>query len=198
MQILVRVAAVLALALPLGAASAPNAPSANPPKPGAPTAAAADLDALFARLKTTKNPVEADYAQTMILAIWAKSPSDTANLLYSRGLAAFAGGDKQLAFDLFTAVTSLQPDFAEAWHELGTVNLELNAHDEAMVDFEHTLELEPRHFGAMMKLAMIFESYGNKRAALAALRRAYAVNPHIDGLEARINAMAREVEGQGI
>jgi len=193
MRIFVRLVALCLLALPLAAAAPEPAPA-----PANRTAASTELDVLFNRLKSTKNPVEAEFVQTMILKILSTSPSPTATLLYNRGVQALVAEDHQLAFDLFTAVTTLAPDFAEGWHELGAVNFALNAHDEALVDLEHALDLEPRHYAAMMGLASIFEMYGNKRGALQALRRAYAVNPHIDGLEGRINALAREVEGQGI
>jgi tetratricopeptide (TPR) repeat protein len=189
MQILGRVVALALLALPLMAASPPRIAPDDP---------AANLNALFSRLRAAKDPAEAQVVEGMIISIWATSPSDTANLIYQRGVVALGAGDKELALDLFTACTSLQPDFGEAWHQLGVANFALNANDEAMIDLEHALAIEPRNYGALMQLAAIFSIYGNQHASLQALRRAYALNPHIDGLGARIEAMAREVEGQGI
>jgi len=194
MWILGRLGCVVVMLLALGAA----APPAPPIGSSAGAEQDAELDTLFARLKAAKAPAEAEYLQNMIELIWSHAPSDTVTLLQQRGLAALASGDKQLAFDLFTAVTTLAPDFAEGWHQLGAINFALDAHDEALIDLEHALRLEPRQFDALMGLASIFELYGNKRAELEALRRAYAVNPHIEGLEGRITALTREVEGQGI
>ncbi len=189
MQILGRVVALALLALPLMAAGA---------RPFSPAEQSATLNLLFGRLKAAQDPAEIQAAEKAIIGILATSPSATANLLYSRGAAALAGGDKETALDLFTACTSLEPEFGEAWHQLGVVNFALNANDEAMVDLEHALAIEPRNYGALMQLAAIFSIYGNNRASLQALRRAYAVNPHIDGLRAKIEAMSREAEGQGI
>ncbi|HXZ68448.1 MAG TPA: hypothetical protein VEH07_07675 [Alphaproteobacteria bacterium] len=186
-----RVVALALLALPLMAASA----GGRPPQSDDPSA---NLSALFGRLKSTQDPAEVRATENAIFAIWATSPSDTANLLYQRGLIALAAGDKDLALDLFNACTSLEPDFGEAWHQLGVVNFALNANDEAMIDLEHALAIEPRNYGALVQLAAIFSIYGNQHASLQALRRAYAINPHIDGLGQKIEAMARQVEGQGI
>lgn len=188
---------LLCLALFAFAAPAAAAPAAALPD-SIPHATPADLDQLFARLKATNNPAEVDMIEGMITEAWSTSSSPTATLLYHRGLEAMADNDDELAFNLFSAVTELQPDFAEAWHELGAVNFDMDAHDAALVDLEKCLRLQPRHYGALMGLARIFELYGNKKAALEALRRAYAINPHIDGLKHRIDVLAREVEGQGI
>jgi tetratricopeptide (TPR) repeat protein len=186
------------LCLALLAFAAPAAAAQGPDLPRIPQATPSDLDHLFARLKATNDPTEVDMIEGMITEAWSISPSPTATLLYHRGLEAMADNDDELAFNLFSAVTELRPDFAEAWHELGAVNFDMDAHDAALVDLERCLRLQPRHYGALMGLASIFELYGNKKAALEALRRAYAINPHIDGLKRRIDALSREVEGQGI
>lgn len=189
MQILGRVVALALLALPLMAAGA---------RPIAPADEAATLNLLFGHLKAAQDPAEIQAVEKGIITVLATSPSSTANLLYARGASALTGGDKELALDLFTACTSLEPEFGEAWHQLGVVNFALNANDEAMVDLEHALAIEPRNYGALMELAAIFSIYGNNHASLQALRRAYAINPHIDGLGAKIEAMSHTTDGQGI
>jgi tetratricopeptide (TPR) repeat protein len=173
---------------PLLAVGAPIAPSSAPKS---------ELDELFDRLKHPRDQSDADEIESRIVEIWGESPSDTANLLYSRGLEAI-DDDKELALELFSCVTELQPDFAEAWQELGAVNYALDAHDAAIFDLERALQLEPRHYGALLGLASIFEIYNSKKAALEALRKAYAINPSIPNLENRIRGLARDVEGQRI
>ena len=187
MQILARLVALALLALPLVAAG---------PSSTSPAEQSATLNLLFSRLKTAQEASEIEAAEKAIIGILATSPSPTANILYSRGADALASGDKDLALDLFTACTSLEPEFGEAWHQLGVVNFALNANDEAMIDLEHALRIEPRNYGALMQLAAIFSIYGNNHASLQTLRRAYAINPHIDGLAAKIDALSREIEGQ--
>jgi tetratricopeptide (TPR) repeat protein len=164
---------------------------------GAPISDANELDALFARLKLTHDPAEAGVIESRIAEIWGQSPSDTANLLYERGLEAM-DDDQELALELFGAVTELEPEFAEAWQELGAVNFALEAHDAAILSLERALALEPRHYGALLGMATIFEMYGNKKVALEALRRASRINPHIPDIERRVRALSFGVEGQRI
>ena len=156
-----------------------------------------EISGLFQRLVRTADPGEAATIQTEIQELWSQSPSDTANLLYARGLEARANNGA-LALELLTAVTELQPDFADAWNALGRVNFALGAPETAVLDLERALTLEPRHFDAMLALAAIFEFKGNRRAMLDELRRAYRVNPHIPGIAAKIRALALEVEGRRI
>lgn len=181
--------ALILLAMPGSAAAAADA--------GADQAGPAELDRLFARLGQTRDAAEAAEIEGRIADIWGRSPSDTANLLYERGLEAM-DDDQQLALELFTAVTEIQPDFAEAWQELGAVNFTLEAHDAAILNLEQAIALEPRHYGALVGLATIFEMYGNRKAALEALRRAYRINPHIPDIERRMRVLSRDVEGQRI
>lgn len=176
------------IVLPLPAMAAGLAP-ADP--------SASELDSLFARLKQTQDAAEAAEIEGRIAEVWGHSPSDTANLLYERGLEAM-NDDQELALELFSAVTEIQPDFAEAWQELGAVNFQLEAHDAAILSLEQAIALEPRHYGALVGLATIFEMYGNRKAALEALRRAYRINPHIPDIERRLRALSRDVEGQRI
>lgn len=161
------------------------------------TPQAAELNSLFDHLRRARDATEAGTIEGRIVEICSQSPSDTANLLYARGVEAM-DDDKELALELFTAVTELEPNFAEAWQELGQVNYALDAQDAALLDLERTLVLEPRHYGALLGLSTIFETYGNKKAALDALRRAYAINPNIPELDKRIRALSLDVEGQRI
>ena len=182
---------ILAFILGLSPTLAAGAPAGPSPS------RATELDVLFDHLRHATSETEAVTIENRIVEIWAQSPSDTANLLYARGIEAL-DDDKELALELLTAVTELEPNFAEAWQELGHLNFVLDAHDAAIVDLERALTLEPRHYGALLGLASIFELYGNKKAALDVLRRASAIDPYIPEIDKRIRALSLDVEGQRI
>ncbi len=60
----------------------------------------------------------------------------------------------------------------------------------------HTLELEPRHFGALSGLGQIELLRGNGDAALEAFEAARAVHPQLPGIEALIRKLEVEVRGR--
>jgi len=52
--------------------------------------------------------------------------------------------------------------------------------EESVRDIHRTLELEPRHFGALCGLGEIFRSSGDAESAVFVFRSALRVNPHLD------------------
>ena len=102
------------------------------------------------------------------------------------------------ALDFLDEVTVLAPDFAEGWNRRATVHFMMNNHAKSMADIEHTLRLEPRHFGALSGMAAIFKLYGNKQAALNAFQRVLDVYPMLRSAQEELATLADELAGEGI
>ena len=89
-------------------------------------AAAADqndsrLNAMFNRLHELDDPREAQQIERAIWLVWSESGSDTADLLFARGVSAMNDQDFELALDAFTALITLEPEFAEGWNKRATL-----------------------------------------------------------------------------
>jgi hypothetical protein len=56
-------------------------------------------------------------------------------------------------------------------------------------DIHRTLELEPRHFGALCGLGEIFLSQGDTQAALFVFQAALRVNPHLDSARSKVRQL---------
>jgi Flp pilus assembly protein TadD len=69
---------------------------------------------------------------------------------------------------------------------------------EALRDLNETLQLEPRHFGALGGLALLLNELGDKEGALSAYRKVLKVYPHLPGAQEAVEQLSEEVEGQGI
>jgi tetratricopeptide (TPR) repeat protein len=67
-----------------------------------------------------------------------------------------------------------------------------------MVSLEHVILLNPRQFAALVELGNMFEDYGNKAAALKLYRKALEYDPQLEGARRHVDALTRDVEGQGI
>ena len=129
---------------------------------------------------------------------FARSGSDTADLLASRAGEALKGGDAALAVELLDRVTQLRPDWAEGWSRRGAAFFRLEDPARALGDLETALTREPRHFGAWMALGHLEMATGDKRRALAAYRQALKLHPHLDGVKAMIARLAPEIDGRDL
>jgi tetratricopeptide (TPR) repeat protein len=197
----------LALALLLGAAPALAQSRGDiraEPKPEKKPAEAklkrppATLDDLFARLSGAKDAGEANGIANLIERRWARSGSDTADLLMSRAGEALKAKDFPLAVELLDRVLTLRPDWAEAWHRRATAFFLLDDPVSAIADIRRVIAKEPRHFAAWAGLGHIYMSGGDKQRALEAYRKALALHPHMAKLREIIDRLAPELDGRDI
>lgn len=156
------------------------------------------LPPLFDILQTTQDPLEARLAEQRIWRVWMASGDDTVNLLMQQGTAAMSAQDLKTAFRIFTDMIQIAPEFAEGWNKRATVLYLLGAYPESIADIDRTLELEPRHFGALAGLGLCNAELDHEEAALDAFERALAVNPHLDGARANAELMRRKIDGNKI
>ena len=154
------------------------------------------LNGLFDRLQTAPNPADAAALEQQIWQIWIESEDTASSQLMRRGMAAMADGDHELALEAFDDLVDQAPDFAEAWNKRATVYYLLGRLDESVNDIQRTLELEPRHFGALSGLALIYDAVDNPEAALRSLEAALEINPHLRGSEARIDQLRDKMKGR--
>ena len=64
--------------------------------------------------------------------------------------------DLIMSIAFFTRVIEKKPDFAEGWNKRATTYFMMGEFDKSMLDINQTLKLEPRHFGALDGMALIF------------------------------------------
>jgi tetratricopeptide (TPR) repeat protein len=106
-----------------------------------------------------------------------------------RATRAIVAADHEVAARILADLTWRAPDFAEAWHKRAALAY-MQRHDDASVGaIRRTLELEPRHFGAMCAFAQILVERGERDAAAFAYHAALRLNPHLGG-EVRAAAAA--------
>jgi tetratricopeptide (TPR) repeat protein len=166
------------------------------PKPDA--SRAVTLDSLFERLAKAENEREAQGISGLIERRWARSGSDTADLLLSRASEAVEKKNLDLAVELLDRVVTLQPDWASAWYTRATVFYQLEDPIAAMADLNRALTLEPRHYAAWAGLGQIFMAADDKVRALQAFRRALKINPQIPTLQPIVEKLGHELDGQDL
>jgi tetratricopeptide (TPR) repeat protein len=182
-----RILPALFLAIVLAAGVVPASADQDDPR----------LGALFATLKSASD-AEAKTAEATIWGIWSESGDPDIDALMEQGMAALATGDPDDARTAFDQVVKQDSSFAEGWNKRATAEFELGDFTASVVDIEHTLELEPRHFGALSGLGEIYLAIGKKPAALKAFEAALAIDPHLDGVKETVEKLKRELAGSPI
>jgi tetratricopeptide (TPR) repeat protein len=187
--------AVAALAL----ASGGGLPSMAGDEPrlaqSAPEAAARarKLDELFARLKAVKDEQEADAIVSEIWKLWQQSGDADLDEKMHQAILLMGQGIGTLAMPILDEIVKRLPDWAEGWNKRATMLYLMGEHERSLADIERVLALEPRHFGALAGIGLIRMDKGEYREALAAFRRALAVNPFLKERHGIIPALEKEI-----
>jgi tetratricopeptide (TPR) repeat protein len=155
------------------------------------------LDILFERITLTSDPREAESIEREIWQIWVISNDPVTNGFMQHGIEALTASRLDLAIDFFTKVIERSPGFAEGWNKRATAHY-LNGDFAASVnDIERTLALEPRHFGALSGMGLIFLGQGDRIGALSAFERVLEINPHAKGARLHVPRLRELLKGQG-
>ena len=155
------------------------------------------LDDLFQQLQTATDE-EAQQITGMIWLEWSKSGSPAMDLLLKRGRDAMNAGQPGLAIQHFTALIDHAPDFAEGYNARATAYYQTGDFGPSVSDIAKTLTLNPRHFGALSGLGMIFEQINEPEKALEVYKAALAINPHLPNIVEAVKRLETSVGGQDL
>jgi len=114
------------------------------------------LEGLFEILSKTESDIQINKVTSSIWDIWHETNDPSIDVDFYRGLESMRKGDFLMAVAFFTRVIDNNPNFAEGWNKRATVYYMLGKFDASMKDIRETLNLEPRHFGAMDGMGLIF------------------------------------------
>jgi tetratricopeptide (TPR) repeat protein len=152
------------------------------------------LDRLFTELNAVRTLPEAADLEAKITEIWTRSGSETVDVLMARAESAIEAQDYATGKKLLDAVVEMKPAYAQVWFRRAELLMAMDSQQEAAADLEKTLDLEPRHFRALAIVGLIAETAGDKGAALAAYRRAVALNPMLESVARRAGQLTLETQ----
>ncbi|WP_170937269.1 MULTISPECIES: tetratricopeptide repeat protein [Rhodomicrobium] len=156
------------------------------------------LATLYDQLKAAESDESAELIVSAIEKVWGSSGSDTADLLMQRAGLAVKNRNYDLALQILSGLTAIEPRYTEGWNQLATIYFLQEDYKQAMRQLRQVLALEPRHFKAIEGLGIILRETGSNDAALRATRRALEINPHLKSAKQAEEELSREVEGQGL
>ena len=193
-------ASILALSLVAAPAAAQTAaePKAQTEKSAPAERKPSTLDELFERLAKATDEVEGKGIASLIERRWARSGSDTADLLLNRATQAFSKKDYPLSIELLDRVLALEPEWVEAWYRRATAFYLLDDPVSALADIRQAVTREPRHFGAWVGLGHILMASDDKPRALQAFRRALEIHPQLAPVQTLVERLTLEIEGKDL
>jgi tetratricopeptide (TPR) repeat protein len=200
MQNLLAALAALALyvSLPAFAAEGTTPPATEESKEATVDTTESRLDKLFAELKRERNERAAERISGRIWTEWFKSGSATIDLMMQWAQTAADKKEFDVALDFLDQVVTLSPGFAEGWNRRATVHFLMNNYSKSMADIDRTLQLEPRHFGALSGMAQILKNSGRKQMALDAYLRVLEIYPMMRSAQTEVANLSEELSGEGI
>lgn len=151
------------------------------------------LDDLFARLQAATEPAVVERISRRIWALWRQHEDARVAASMERGARALAAGEHARAESIYGEVIARDPGYAEGWNKRATARYLRGHFAAAAADIRRTLILEPRHFGALAGLGLVYMEIGREHAALAAFREALAINPHLPGARANVERLRRRL-----
>lgn len=170
MRALCALLAFLFLALPATAQDA-----------GSPAAQREELDTLFARLRDKNVGAAAIRTEARIWDLWMRGGTDEQDVLLEDATAQMNSGNFKRSEEMLNRLIGTTKTFPEAYNKRATLYFLMGRFDDSLADIVTTLELEPRHFGALSGRGMIYQRLGRDVEAIQAYKEGLAINPHMLG-----------------
>ncbi len=122
-------------------------------------------------------------AEHAIWSIWFRAGgSERANLTLWQAVAMIGEDRLEEAEAHLSALLARCPEFAEAYNQRSIVHFFRGNYEEARLDLEETVRLNPFHFAAMASLGHCSAAQGDWAEAMACYRRALRIHPRCEGL----------------
>jgi tetratricopeptide (TPR) repeat protein len=158
---------------------------------------AEELPSLFDQLLNETNAQSSQFIEGQIWQHWLDAPDRNSATLMFQISNAMAARRFDIALPLCNQLVDSSPDFAEGWNKRATVHYLMGNNANSVADIRETIRLEPRHFGAISGLGMIFLREKNFPAAIKAFEQVLEITPASinakRSIESVRKAMGREI-----
>ena len=137
------------------------------------------LNNLFDQLKKDDSSINLK-AEMKIWKIWSTHPSkkDLTKLLANGSILVNEKKFNQ-AYDVFSYVISLDPNWPEAWNKRATILYIMGRYQESQNDIDQVLKLEKRHFGALAGQGLVSIALENYEKAIKSYKEVEKIYPNL-------------------
>ena len=139
------------------------------------------LEVLFKDLKASVSMQRSSSFEIQIWKIWMEHRNPKVQSPMFLGIEALKHQKFKNALQYFSQLILIEPEFAEGWNKRATVLYLMGRFQESEEDVLRTLELEPRHFGALSGQGLIRMALEDWSGAIQALEAGLRIHPHMPG-----------------
>ena len=156
------------------------------------------LDSLFDQLKKNDSSTNLK-AEMKIWKIWSTHPSkeDLTNLL-ANGSNLVNERKFYQAYDIFSKVILLDPNWPEAWNKRATILYIMGRYQESQDDITQVLKLEKRHFGALAGQGLVSIALENYEKAIKSYKEVEKIYPNLQSPKIMIPQIQELIKSKSI
>jgi len=157
-----------------------------------------ELNNLFTQLKNSE-ATKAIEIENKIWKIWSIHPSnDRRGYRLTELLAqgSFLIAEKELirAYEIFSQIILVDPNWSEAWNKRATVLYLLGKYQQSQKDIDVVLKLEKRHFGALSGQGLVQTALENYEKAIKSYEAVQKIYPSIKSAEVMIPQLKKLIK----
>ena len=161
-----------------------------------------ELDNLFKQLKNSEAQRSIDI-ENRIWKIWSIHPSNDRRgnrLTELLAQGSFLMSEKELnrAYEIFSQIILVDPNWPEAWNKRATVLYLLGKYERSQKDIDEVLKLEKRHFGALSGQGLVQTELKNYEKAINSYKKVQKIYPSMQAPKVMIPRLKELIKGQSI
>tara|TARA_B110000014_G_C20063494_1_gene554014 strand:+ start:424 stop:987 length:564 start_codon:yes stop_codon:yes gene_type:complete len=140
-----------------------------------------NLKDLFIELKNAEYIYDAKKIENKIWDIWSEHNSnEKLTKAMTLGTKHMSNGNYIAAYSIFTKIIEKDPKWAEGWNKRATVSFLMGNYENSLKDIDETLLREPRHFGALSGMGLIYINLNQYEEAIKSYKAAKEIYPLIE------------------
>ncbi|NIO39909.1 MAG: tetratricopeptide repeat protein [Burkholderiales bacterium] len=137
-------------------------------------------------------------AEQALWGLWLRTNDGGLNRLLQNSIVMIQHNEIEQAIEKLNELILYKPDFAEAWNRRGDAYSHLGNFDRALSDYQHAIQLNPYHFGAMQSCGEIWLERADARRSAEYFRRALDLNPNLYEVASILRVLEEQLENDRI
>ena len=159
----------------------------------------AKLNELFNQLKNNSDVSSAFKTEMKIWNIWSTHPSqENLTQLLAKGSNLMSEQKLNKAYETFSIVIGLDPNWAEGWNKRATVFYLMGRYQDSLIDIDEVLKRENRHFGALSGQGLVQTKLKNYEKAIKSYQAVQKIYPSIRAAKVMIPQLRKLIKDEVI